>query len=123
MLSEEDWIGCKRVIGRLEVRGGVRATCGGDISMQRSGAPVVSIPHRPPHVLLSVIMYHLSSRRRQISSVICEWISIPRTKSVQESMSSGRLPELISQMKRLLFCSVMNLCGRGKERHSSPIRT
>ncbi|KAI7806359.1 hypothetical protein IRJ41_004536 [Triplophysa rosa] len=27
---------------------------------------------------------------RQISSVICEWISIPQTQSVQESMSSGR---------------------------------
>ncbi|CAM4704152.1 unnamed protein product [Leuciscus chuanchicus] len=35
-------------------------------------------------------LLYTSNRRRQISSVICEWISIPRTKSVQESMSSGR---------------------------------
>lgn len=94
MLSEDDWIGCKVVICCMEVRGGVSEPPTAVTSAwQRSGAPWSPSPtvHLVSYYLWSCITCRYTScRRRQISSVICEWISIPRTKSVLKSMSSGR---------------------------------
>lgn len=119
MLSEDDWIGCKHVIGCLEVRGGAsEPPVAVTSARQRSGAlwspspTSTSCPFICDHVSPAATRpaggdrFHLSS----VSGSQYPELSLSRSPC-----PAAGLPELISQMKRLLFCSVMYLCGRGKE--------
>ncbi len=87
-------------------------------ALQRSGAPwspsptSTSCPFICDHVSPAATRpaggdrFHLSSASGS---------QYPELSLSRSPCPAAGLPELISQMKRLLFCSVMYLCGRGKE--------